>query len=67
MLIASSAKGQFSIGMGYQDVKNRVPFIDNTMKELSWKPKVSMEVGLKKIFEFYRGEVSSAKALVDVK
>jgi nucleoside-diphosphate-sugar epimerase len=64
-IIISSIEGFY--GKGYQDVKNRVPFIDNTMKELSWKPKVSMEVGLKKIFEFYRGEVSSAKALVDVK
>src|SRR5204863_8313448 len=29
-------------GPGYQDVQNRVPAIDNTMKELGWAPKVDM-------------------------
>ena len=36
-------------GKGYQDVKNRVPYIKNTQKELSWEPKISMDDSLRKI------------------
>ena len=32
---------------GYQDVQNRVPKIDNTMRELDWQPRVDMEDALK--------------------
>ena len=50
-------------GKGYQDVQNRVPKIDNTMKDLGWKPKVDMETALKRIFEAYRGQLDDARAL----
>lgn len=54
-------------GKGYQDIKNRVPKIDNTMKELSWQPKIGMKTALNKIFDFYRTHLAEARALVDVK
>ena len=50
-------------GKGYQDVKNRVPKIENTMKELGWKPKVDMKTALKHIFDAYRGQLEDARAL----
>ncbi len=52
-------------GKGYQDVQNRVPKIDNTMKDLGWKPQVSMADALKGIFDHYRKEPEDAKHLVD--
>jgi nucleoside-diphosphate-sugar epimerase len=52
-------------GTGYQDVQNRVPRIDNTMHDLDWAPKVAMPEALVRIFDAYRGEVASARALVD--
>ena len=50
-------------GKGYQDVQNRVPKIDNTMKDLDWKPKVDMKAALKHIFDAYRGQLEDARAL----
>ena len=50
-------------GTGYQDVQNRVPAIDNTMKELGWAPKVDMATALKRIFDAYRGQLDDARAL----
>ena len=50
-------------GKGYQDVQNRVPKIDNTMKDLGWKPKVDMKTALKHIFDAYRGQLDDARAL----
>ena len=52
-------------GKGYQDVQNRVPKIENTMKELGWAPTVSMADALEKIFEAYRGDVAQARALME--
>jgi nucleoside-diphosphate-sugar epimerase len=52
-------------GKGYQDVQNRVPKIENTMRDLGWAPKVSMEQALRHIFEAYRGHVADARSLVD--
>ena len=52
-------------GKGYQDVQNRVPKIDNTMKDLDWSPKVTMQDALKGIFDAYRKELDEAKQLVD--
>jgi nucleoside-diphosphate-sugar epimerase len=52
-------------GAGYQDVQNRVPKIDNTMQELDWKPLATMDDALRKIFEAYRGDVATARKLVD--
>ncbi len=50
-------------GKGYQDVQNRVPKIENTMKDLAWRPKVDMKNALKHIFDAYRGQLEDARAL----
>ncbi len=52
-------------GKGYQDVQNRVPKITNTMADLDWKPRFNMKEALKRIFDAYRGDVASARRLVD--
>jgi nucleoside-diphosphate-sugar epimerase len=49
-------------GKGYQDVRNRVPRIDNTMADLGWAPQVSMADALNRIFDAYRGQVAQAQA-----
>lgn len=51
-------------GKGYQDVQNRVPKIENTMKDLDWAPKVKMQDALKGIFDAYRAEMQAARDLV---
>ena len=60
-LVDTSASKYY--GKGYQDVQNRVPKIDNTMKELGWKPKVDMKAALKHIFDAYRSQLDDARAL----
>jgi nucleoside-diphosphate-sugar epimerase len=52
-------------GKGYQDVQNRVPSIENTMKDLGWEPRVGMETALEQIFEAYRGDVDEARNLIN--
>jgi nucleoside-diphosphate-sugar epimerase len=52
-------------GKGYQDVQNRVPKIDNTMKDLDWKPEYTMAQALEHVFEAYRDQVGAARALMD--
>lgn len=52
-------------GEGYQDVRNRVPKIDNTMADLGWAPRVAMPDALRRIFDAYRGQVAQARALLD--
>ena len=52
-------------GKGYQDVQNRVPKIENTMKDLGWAPTVTMADALKGIFDSYRQEIEEAMHLVD--
>ncbi|PWB53118.1 MAG: bifunctional UDP-4-keto-pentose/UDP-xylose synthase, partial [Nitrosomonadales bacterium] len=52
-------------GKGYQDVQNRVPKIENTMRELGWKPRVTMADALRNIFDAYRGQVAEARKLTD--
>ncbi|MCX7272778.1 MAG: bifunctional UDP-4-keto-pentose/UDP-xylose synthase [Burkholderiales bacterium] len=52
-------------GQGYQDVRNRVPRIDNTMADLGWAPRVAMDDALARIFDAYRGQVAEARALLD--
>jgi nucleoside-diphosphate-sugar epimerase len=50
-------------GRGYQDMQNRVPKIDNTRRELSWKPRVTMKEALRRIFDSYRTQVAEARHL----
>jgi nucleoside-diphosphate-sugar epimerase len=52
-------------GKGYQDVQNRVPKIANTMADLGWAPKVTMQDALKHIFDAYKGQVAEARKLVE--
>ena len=51
-------------GRGYQDVQNRVPKIENTMRDLKWRPRVAMRDALKRIYDAYRTDVAEAKHLV---
>ena len=60
-LVETSAAKYY--GKGYQDVQNRVPWIGNTRKELGWAPKVDMKTALERIFDSYRGQLDSARAL----
>jgi nucleoside-diphosphate-sugar epimerase len=60
--LVKTSSGKY-YGKGYQDVQNRVPKIDNTMKDLGWKPKVDMKTALKHIFDAYRGQLEDARAL----
>jgi len=52
-------------GKGYQDIKSRVPYIENTCEELDWAPAIDVKVALGKIMDTYRHEVASARALLD--
>ena len=52
-------------GSGYQDVQNRVPMIDNTCRDLDWQPRVPMSEALTRIFDAYRGQVGTARELVE--
>ena len=40
-------------GRGYQDVQNRVPRIDNTMRELGWRPRHDFDEGLRATVRWY--------------
>jgi nucleoside-diphosphate-sugar epimerase len=63
-LVKTSAADYY--GKGYQDVQNRVPKIDNTCKDLGWRPRVGMRTAVKNIFEAYREHVADARRLVDL-
>ncbi len=62
-LIDTTAEDYY--GKGYQDVQNRVPKIDGTCADLGWRPTVTMEESLRRIFDAYRGQVAEARALVE--
>jgi nucleoside-diphosphate-sugar epimerase len=52
-------------GSGYQDVQQRVPKITNTCHDLGWRPTITLDDALRRIFEAYRGQVAEARLLVD--
>ena len=52
-------------GLGYQDVQNRVPKIDNTKAELDWAPTVAMPEALRGIYDYYRDQVLASRDLSD--
>ena len=62
--IVETSSGAY-YGAGYQDVKNRVPKIENTMRDLDWAPTTNMADALRGIFDAYRGQVAAAQALMD--
>jgi nucleoside-diphosphate-sugar epimerase len=53
-------------GKGYEDVKNRVPDISNTMNDLGWTPQVSLEKGLEDTIGYYSKYLRHARDLVRV-
>jgi len=52
-------------GEGYQDVQNRTPNIDGTRHDLDWAPRVPLREALARILESYRGDVATARSLVE--
>ena len=62
--IVETSSGAY-YGAGYQDVQNRVPKIENTMKDLEWAPRTTMADALRGIFDAYRGQVGVARGLVE--
>ena len=52
-------------GKGYEDVQTRVPWIDNTKKDLGWAPRAAMDEILKSVFDSYAAEVTAAGRLLD--
>ena len=40
-------------GVGYQDMQDRMPKIENTVKDLTWEPTTSIDTTLRKIFSTY--------------
>ena len=60
--LVNTSAGKY-YGKGYQDVQNRVPKIENTMKDLGWAPKVDMQAALRHIFDAYRGQLEDARQL----
>jgi hypothetical protein len=62
--IVETSSGAY-YGKGYQDVQNRVPKIENTMKDLGWAPTTAMADALRHIFDAYRGQVGVARRLIE--
>lgn len=52
-------------GAGYQDVLRRVPKIDNTVADLGWTPRTSMQSALSRLFDHYRDDLDDARQLND--
>ena len=52
-------------GKGYQDVERRVPKIDNTMHDLGWAPRATMQQALGRLFDHYRDQLDDARHLND--
>lgn len=52
-------------GKGYQDVERRVPKIDNTMHDLGWAPRATMQQALARLFDHYRDQLDDARHLND--
>lgn len=41
-------------GKGYEDISRRIPNMNKTAKFIKWRPKVSLEEGLKKTIDYYK-------------
>jgi nucleoside-diphosphate-sugar epimerase len=62
--LVDTTSGEY-YGAGYQDVQHRVPKIENTCKDLDWKPLVTMDQALRGVFDAYRSHVGDAQDLVN--
>ncbi len=51
-------------GTGYQDMQNRVPEIAATVRDLRWRPTVTMRHALRHIYDAYRRHLPDARRLV---
>lgn len=60
-LVDTSAQDYY--GSGYQDVRDRVPSIENTCADLDWQPGIGMREALVRIFEHYRSRMPAARSL----
>jgi len=61
-LVSTSAAKYY--GAGYQDMRNRVPKIEATVRDLGWQPRFNMKEALKRIYDAYRKQVPEARRLV---
>src|SRR5262249_11579616 len=50
-------------GSGYQDMLHRRPSIETTTRDLGWRPVISMEQTLERLFEFYGAQLPQARHL----
>ena len=62
--LVETTSGEY-YGAGYQDVQHRVPKIENTMKDLDWRPLTAMDQALRGVFDAYRSHVADAQDLVN--
>jgi nucleoside-diphosphate-sugar epimerase len=62
--LVETTSGEY-YGAGYQDVQQRVPKIENTMRDLDWKPMFTMDQALRGVFDAYRSHGSDAQDLVN--
>ncbi|MGE4133584.1 MAG: bifunctional UDP-4-keto-pentose/UDP-xylose synthase [Bdellovibrionales bacterium] len=62
-LVESSSEQYY--GKGFQDVKNRVPWINNTQEDLGWSPEYTLKDALERTFDFYEKHVTSARQLMN--
>ncbi len=58
-IVSKTAKQHY--GEGYEDVNNRVPFIENTVADLDWTPKVDFPTMIDKTFMAYVELFDAAK------
>jgi len=61
-LIRTTSRAYY--GKGYQDIQNRIPKIENTCRDLDWRPRVTMRRALTMIFNAYRGHTTEARRLI---
>lgn len=45
-------------GEGYQDMSNRIPYIENIVQDLNWQPTVTLRESLERTFAFYAKQLA---------
>jgi len=48
-------------GEGYQDMMNRTPYIDNTVRELGWKPTITLRQAIAQTFAAYVDQLTKER------